>query len=284
MFSSRANAPDAARDRAGAVVQSSGRIAPAIPAPPAWRVGLTALVDLLLPPFCAVCDAPLRDGRRDPLCGACWGTIERVTPPLCAVCGLEIGRYRTTPTPADEPPPVARCGPCRTRPPAFTYARSAARYDDVVREALHAFKFGGRRALAGPLADLIAETGLASLPVAAPELLVPVPLFPGRERARGFNQSALLARRVGRAWGVPAHRDVLVRAVDTRAQTELTGRERRQNVRGAFRVRRPDTVAGRHVIVVDDILTTGSTAGACALALRHAGATTVGVLTVARAG
>jgi ComF family protein len=282
MFSNRTNAPDA--DRAGAVVPSSGRSALAVSAPAAWRVGLTALVDLLLPPFCAVCDAALQDGRRDPLCGACWRKIERVTPPLCAVCGLPLGRYRTSPPPAVGPPPTARCGPCRARPPAFAYARSAATYDEVVREALHAFKYRGQRALAAPLGDLIAETGLEALPVAAPDLLIPVPLFPGRERTRGFNQAALLARRVGRAWGLPVHRDVLVRAIDTRAQTELTGRERRQNVRGAFRVRRPDTVAGRHVIVVDDILTTGSTAGACALALRRAGAATVGVLTVARAG
>jgi ComF family protein len=284
MLSSRTNAPDAGRDRAGAVVPSSGRSALAVPAPAAWRVGLTALVDLLLPPFCAVCDAVLQDGRRDPLCGACWRNVERVTPPLCAVCGLPLGRYRTSPPPAVDRSPTARCGPCRARPPAFAYARSAATYDEVVREALHAFKFRGQRALAAPLGDLIAETGLETLPVAAPDLLIPVPLFPGRERTRGFNQAALLARRVGRSWGLPVHRDVLVRAIDTRAQTELTGRERRQNVRGAFRVRRPDTVAGRHVIVVDDILTTGSTAGACALALYRAGAATVGVLTVARAG
>jgi ComF family protein len=255
---------------------------PAAPAPSAWRVGLTALIDLLLPPFCAVCEAPLAEGRRDPLCGACWASIQRVTPPLCAACGLDIGRDRARPP--LETAPVARCGPCRTRPPAFDYARSAARYDDVVREALHSFKFGGRRALASPLAALIAEAGVASLPVAAPDLIVPVPLFPGRERARGFNHADLLARCVGRAWNVPVHRGVLSRVVDTRAQTDLTGRERRRNVRDAFRVRRPETVAGRHVIVVDDILTTGSTVSACAHALRRAGAAAVGVLTVARAG
>jgi ComF family protein len=153
-----------------------------------------------------------------------------------------------------------------------------------VREALHAFKFGGRRALAAPLADLIAETDPASLPGGAPDLLVPVPLSRAREQERGFNQAALLARRVGRAWDVPVHPGALVRSVDTRAQTELSGRERRHNVRGAFRVERPRAVAGRHIIIVDDILTTGSTAGACALALRRAGAVTVGVVTVARAG
>jgi ComF family protein len=283
MISSRTDTPGAAPDPGRVGIPPSGPAAPVVAAPAAWRAGLTALVDLLLPPFCVVCNSPLREGRRDPLCGPCWGKIDRVTPPICAVCGLELGRYVTGPAPV-APPPAARCGPCRTRPPAFAYARSAARYSDVVREALHAFKFRGKRALAAPLAELVAETDLASLPVAAPEVLIPVPLFPARERVRGFNQAALLARRVGRAWGIPVHRDVLVRAVDTRAQTELTGRERRRNVRGAFRVRRPGAVAGRHVIIVDDIFTTGSTASACAVALSRAGAATVGVLTVARAG
>ena len=94
----------------------------------------------------------------------------------------------------------------------------------------------------------------------------------------------LLARRLSRGWNVPVRADVLTRAAATRPQTDLTAAERRANVRGAFALRRPDLVTGRHVIVVDDILTTGSTASACALRLREAGAAVVGVITVARAG
>lgn len=122
-----------------------------------------------------------------------------------------------------------------------------------------------------------------SLPVPGPDLLVPVPLHPERERNRGFNQSLLLARRLGRAWHLPVRADVLVRVAPTRPQTELGAGARRANVRGAFALRRPDLVLGRHVVVVDDILTTGSTATACAVCLREGGAATVGVLTVARA-
>ena len=177
-----------------------------------------------------------------------------------------------------------RCGPCRSQPPAFTYARSAAGYEDPLREALRAFKFAGRRALAAPLADLIIEMGPSCLPVAAPDLLVPVPLHPRRERERGFNQALLLARRLSRGWNVPVRADVLIRVAATRPQTDLTAAERRANVRHAFALRRPDLVTGRHVVIVDDILTTGSTASACALRLREAGAAVVGVITVARAG
>jgi ComF family protein len=201
------------------------------------------------------------------------------------VCGLAFGRFISShPTSPGIASDEGRCGPCRSRPPAFTYARSAARYGDVVREALHSFKFGGQRALAAPLAELLIEMGTRSLPVSEPDMLVPVPLHPRRERERGFNQALLLARRLGRSWALPVPADVLIRGAATRPQSDLTARERRTNVRGAFALRRADLVAGRHVIVVDDILTTGATASACARCLSEGGAAAVGVLTVARAG
>src|SRR2546422_528917 len=103
-----------------------------------------------------------------------------------------------------------------------------------------------------------------------------------RERARGYNQSALLAKRLGQVWGVPVAPDALGRATATAPQTDLSAAARRQNVRGAFVARRPELIVGRHVLLVDDILTTGATAGECARCLTRAGAAAVGVLTVAR--
>jgi ComF family protein len=253
-------------------------------APAGWRGWATALLDLVFPPFCPVCQSPLGTDRRDPLCGGCWDRIERILPPRCRVCGLEIGLLSRAGEPAAEDAPTGRrCGLCRNRPPAFTYARSAARYGDVVREALRAFKFGGRRALAAPLADLLVELGRESLPVPEPDLLLPVPLHPRRERERGFNQALLLARRLGRGWDLPVRADVLARTTATSPQTDLTAEGRRANVRGAFALRRPEVVAGRHVVLVDDVLTTGSTVSACAACLKEGGAATVGVVTVARA-
>jgi ComF family protein len=151
-----------------------------------------------------------------------------------------------------------------------------------MREAVHAFKFRGRRALAAPLGDLLVEVTDGRLPAGRPGLLVPVPLHPRRERERGFNQASLLARRIGRAWQVPVHDDALVRRVATPSQTELDAPARRANVRNAFRLRRPELIAGRHVLLVDDILTTGATLSECARCLRAGGAATVGALTVAR--
>ena len=258
------------------------RLALAPPAPVRRRVWVTALLDLVFPPFCPVCQTRLGQGRRDPLCGPCWERIERITTPCCGVCGLPFSQFPSAAVDR-RPAGASRCGRCRRRAPEFSYARSAARYGEVAREALHAFKFGGRRALAAPLGDLLAEMGAASLPIPDPALLVPVPLHPRRERERGFNQSLLLARRLGRAWRLPVREDVLVRTVATPPQAELSRETRRSNVRGAFALRHPELVSGQHVIVVDDVFTTGSTVSACALCLKRGGASAVGVLTVARA-
>jgi len=175
------------------------------------------------------------------------------------------------------------CGRCRRQPPPFTYARSAVVYGEVAREAVHALKFRAQRALASPLGDLLAEVDLDTLADVPASLLIPVPLHPRRLRERGFNQAYLLAKRVGRARGVPVSRDVLVRIAATPPQTELSGTARRANVKDAFAIRRPERVRGRHVVVIDDVLTTGATAAACARCLKKAGAAHVGVLTVARA-
>ena len=191
-------------------------------------------------------------------------------PPWCRCCGVPLGIE-------------GLCGACRVRRPQFAYARAALLYGGVAREAIHAFKFGGRRGLAHPLGDLLAGLGGAALPGATPDVLVPVPLHPRRARERGYNQALLLARRLEWAWGVPTVADDLRRVAPTRPQTDLDATERRRNVRDAFGGRRSDLIAGRHVLLVDDVLTTGATAGECARILYRAGATTDGVVTVARA-
>jgi ComF family protein len=257
-------------------------VAPPSPLRTGRRVWIGALLDLVFPPFCPVCQRRLGEGRRDPLCGVCWEGLDRIAPPYCRVCGLPFARVAGSGGPL--PPNVGLCGRCRRRLPPFTYARAAVRYGEVARETVHALKFRGCRALAAPLGDLIAGMATTTgLPFGPPDLLAPVPLHPRRERERGFNQSLLLARRVGQAWGVPVCADALERTLATRPQTELTAEARRANVRAAFALRRPERVAGRHVALIDDVVTTGSTAAACARCLESGGASRVGVLTVARA-
>ena len=233
----------------------------------AWAL---AALDLVFPALCPVCEATLAAGRRDPLCGGCWDALPRLGPPACERCGL----------PFAAPGAAGLCGGCAQEAPAWDWARAAAAYEGVARDALHAFKFHGKRALARPLATLLLEQWGEALAAARIDALVPVPLGRARERERGFNQAALVAERVATALGVGLKPRWLARARATQPQTDLGAAERRANVRGAFAA---DTaVAGLHVALVDDVLTTGATAAECVRMLRAAGAARVGVLAVAR--
>lgn len=237
----------------------------------AWAL---AALDLLYPARCPVCDHALAAGRRDPLCSQCWDAIERIDPPFCTACGLPLPSFE----PVSWGAPL-RCHGCVTAAPPFDYGRAAGAYAGLLREALHALKFGGKRALAGPLSALVLEQCGAVLGPHV-DALVPVPLAPARERERGFNQAELLAGHLAAASGLLSRPAWLSRARGTRPQTELTAGERRANVARAFVASR--RVGGAHVVLVDDIVTTGATAAECARALRAAGARTVGVLAVAR--
>ncbi len=263
-----------------------------------WQGWATTALDLLFPPLCPLCHGRLGEGRRDPLCGPCWERLPRLAPPFCACCGRPF--WTLEPHSSGQPGPSVCsdspscweserstgpgfCEPCKRQRPPFAYARAAALYRDGIREALHAFKFGGKASLSRPLGDLLAEAGRAMLPQPSVDWLIPVPLHPAREAERGFNQSLLLARRLSERWGVPVREGALRRVRVTRPQTELSAEDRRANVRGAFGLRRARQVAGTRVLLVDDIFTTGATvAECCRVLLAAGGASSVGVLTVAR--
>ena len=242
---------------------------------PAVRAWVDAALDLVFPALCPVCDVPLGAGRRDPLCGGCWNGVRRIGPPVCFRCGRPgVPDVREG---SGERDPV--CAACAVDPPPFHWARAAAGYEGPLREALHALKFRGKVALARPLAALLLEQCAPARP-ARLDAVIPVPLAPARERERGFNQATLVAGRVARAWGAPLRSGWLVRRRATASQSDLGAEERRANVRGAFAA--ASAVAGQHVVIVDDVLTTGATAAECARALLARRAAGIGVLSVAR--
>jgi ComF family protein len=233
------------------------------------------LLDLVFPAVCPVCLIRSDDPAQRPFCGPCWAALPIGLGPGCSVCG--------------EPFPglagVLPCDTCRRAPPAYAFARAVAQYRDGMREAIHALKFGGRAVLAGPLGRLLAETGARALPAPPGDWadgLIPVPLHPARLAERGFNQAELLAAPCAARWRLPLLGRALVRARPTLPQADLDAEARRANVRDAFRVLRPAEVRDRRLLLVDDVLTTGATVGAAARALRAAGATEVGVLTLSR--
>jgi len=189
-------------------------------------------------------------------------------PPFCAGCGREVWRGA---------PPGFRCQDCARDQPRIDGIRAAARYEGPIRTAVHRLKYDGRRAIAGHLASYLAAAA-AALPIDA---VVPLPLHPNRQRIRGYNQSELLARELAAQLGLPL---VLAaaRIRETEDQIGKNRRQRQQNVKGAFACTGPSLVAGRRVLLVDDVCTTGSTLFACAAPLLQAGAASVWGLAVAR--
>ena len=184
------------------------------------------------------------------------------------------------------------CTACDVTPPAFERAVAFGSFDKEMRELLHAFKYDGMRRLAQHGLGAWLAKAIAQLEAEAARdlLVVPVPLFPARERQRGFNQSDLLARaaieqlaKSHRGWKLELRPGALARVRDTRPQYALAPGQRQRNLKGAFRASEPDRVRGREVLLVDDIFTTGATANVCARVLLRAGATRVWVATVARA-
>lgn len=156
-----------------------------------------------------------------------------------------------------------------------------ARFEGVVQDLIHLLKYQGKRSIAKRLGAVLADRLLSDSMVGRIDLLIPVPLHSSRERERGYNQSALIARAVGEHLGVPVEERVLQRVKNTQTQTQLSASERSANVAGAFRVRVPEVVAGRRVALVDDVVTTGATADACAEALIATGASEILLLALA---
>jgi competence protein ComFC len=226
------------------------------------RVG-QVLLDVLFPPRCAACGA-----YGAFLCERCRQELPRARPPRCPVCWEAQVRG-------------VQCARCRAERPTFAGVRSPYLYQGPARELVHALKYNYVSALARPMGALMADY-LAEEETMEADLLVPVPLYGRRRRVRGYNQSALLTRELGRICGLPADERALSRRRDTLPQARSADAEaRRRNVADAFSAERA-RVEGQRILVIDDVMTTGATLDACAHALRQAGATSVWALTFAR--
>jgi len=231
----------------------------------AWRTVIEQsgelLLDLILPRRCVGCGA-----QGEFLCLSCRNLLPKLTPPYCERCAVPFRGGKL-------------CLGCRNSPPAVNRVRSLFLHQGVARDAVHNLKYRRIKALAKPLAALMAEY-LRSNPMPV-DLILPVPMHPRRVRERGYNQSDLLAKELSCMIDLPIDSESLVRLRNTPSQISLGAEARRRNVQGSFYCKNP-TYHGKNMLLIDDVCTTGATLNACAVSLKEAGAASVWGLTFSR--
>jgi len=229
------------------------------------------LLDFVLPPRCANCS--MRVVSHGHLCPSCWGTLRPLAAPFCTHCALP---FEFDGSVGDV------CGGCLQKAPAFDWARAAVLYDDLGRKMVLQLKYSGAAAAVPAMTQMM----IGALVGVDADVIIPVPLHRRRLLKRRFNQSQLLAADLARRMDIPLDTFSLVKYRATESQGGLNKKARFKNVQASFVVAadRCSQITGKSIMLVDDVLTTGATASACASALKKAGAVSVGVVTYARVG
>ena len=211
--------------------------------------------------YCISCKTPVKKSDRYSLCPKCKEELLFRRPPSCPRCGSFISGK-----------PGAFCEVCAAHEPVYDRAEVAVVYTDAVKSIIYSLKYGGKTWLAGPMAEIISGTATR---LGDFDLIVPVPLHPSKQRTRGFCQTTLISEKISEIKGRPLVKGNLVRVKKTRPMSGLSAEERVLNLLGAFKVLRPEEFDGKTILLVDDLLTTGTTANTCAGLLKEAGASRV---------
>ena len=233
---------------------------------------LSQIIKIFLPPRCIKCGAVLSDD--DGLCPQCFNELNFITAPYCYKCGHPFEDAVSS-----KKLICANCAKKHKTP--FRLNRSALYYDDISKDLILALKFMDKTENAKTLAKWLCMAGY-DIWKEEVDILVPVPLHYKRLIKRRYNQSALLAKELSKLTGIKVDYTSLIKHKATKPQVQFSGHERVKNVRGAFSVKKPENIKGQRVVLIDDVMTTGSTLKECALALKKAGAKSVDTLTIAR--
>jgi len=237
---------------------------------------LRGLKDLIYPNCCLVCKNRISPaGQQQLICGGCLDKVEQNLPPFCANCGRHLALQDL------EKNTCPSCSRCETNF-YFDRAFSPCKYTGTVKKLIHEFKYSGKDYLGKPLGKLMhAFIRDYQLPIEYLDFLVPIPLHKSRQREREFNQAEILSYEVAREFDKKILANGLIRIKPTKTQTELTFRERCQNVEKSFAVTKPELIKGTNLLLIDDVLTTGATSSEAAKCLKEAGAKKVLLLTLA---
>ena len=222
------------------------------------------VIDFILPPVCNGCET-----AGSLICARCKEKLIWLKEPLCAICGQPSFR-------------AGKCRQCTKVPPTIDHIRAAVLYTDPMTRIMHQFKYYDQFALAQTMTDMMRGAARELFKLQKPDLLIPIPLHAEREAERGYNQAYLLAAELSKLLKIPVLRDGLSRVRQTEVQAKLTRRERVENMSGAFEIGSND-LSNRHVMLIDDVCTTGATLNAAASCLKAAGVAHVTGLCVARA-
>lgn len=227
---------------------------------------LNRFINTIFPEVCPLCSKGADNHATAPVCSACWEKIIPVTRSMCRICGRPLRSEH-----------AHICGDCLKDTVPFEKMQSFGIYEGTLRIVINLFKYHGIRRLARPLSEIILKMNIPNI-----DIVIPVPLHVKRLKERGFNQSALLARYIAHRIGARLDLDSLMRIRLTRPQVGLSASERIRNIKGAFKVVREKFIANRDILLIDDVITTGSTMKECALALIRAGASKVYCISLAR--
>ncbi len=239
---------------------------------------LHTALDFVFPAECQYCGDFLGDLRVVVFCQACWMLMAPIIEPTCPFCGDLVALNQGYPQNGD-----VLCRHCRAKRPGMDRVLTATTYEHVAKTAIQRFKFHQATGLGKPFAQLMLSRLPRDFDPYAYQAILPVPLHPGHQRQRGYNQSEILAREIASQLHIPLLRHALRRVRQTDQQARLIHRQARHaNIQGAFQVTDSASVSGKSLILVDDVVTTGATVSECARMLKKAGAASVLVLAIAR--
>lgn len=231
------------------------------------------LLAIVYPLDCFICGERIDHKEHDPLCSDCFGKIRKIYPPFCAKCGTPLSAELT---------PVNICAECRGKHYSFDRAWASTSYEGIMRSCIHSLKYGRHISLGNLLSRILIDFAHRYMDINLFDCIIPVPLHNTKLREREFNQSRLLAQPLAESFNKKLLLNKLIRIKYTLPQSELTSRDREENVRGVFSVNDPQSVKDKNILIVDDVFTTGATLNECASVLKKNGAGRIEVLTLAR--
>lgn len=233
---------------------------------------LQGLKELFYPDNCLLCQQHINNQHRDQLCPSCYNAITLNTPPFCLKCSRHLNHYNDQ----------GLCPLCLKLTPPYDIAYTACIYLDPLTELIHQFKYFDKTSLRKTFGKLlISYIDSYHIPLHDFDYMIPMPLHPTRQRERGYNQSSLLVKIISEQYQIPFDEHVLIRTINTPSQSTMESKQRFTNIKGAFKILNPSKVHEKNILIVDDVLTTGSTAAEASLTLKEAGSNYIGILTLA---